>query len=188
MFAHRSLLRLHGFKKVSNGWSGINFHYWGPHQARLVDIKFKTQVTRGVQNIQICIQTPCSSVKLQVEDGTNNCGPLRMSELYKEKSLQTIQVEKNGRIYAKRKCISIKRRFLFEWYSCLFGAVPTFYQMEWVWQWLRLQFGGIGRLGSEESREGTKRKWSAKGKGDFHYSLRSSTSSRLYRRSSITPK
>ena len=132
MFAHWSLLRPRGVKKVSNGWSGINFHYWGPHQARLVDIKFKTQVTRGVQNIQICIQTPCSSVKLQVEDGTNNCGPLRISELYKEKSLQTIQVEKNGRIYAKRKCISIKRRFLFEWYSCLFGAVPTFFLSDGV--------------------------------------------------------
>ena len=89
----------------------------------------------------------------------------------------------------KEKMYIDKKRFHFEWYSCLFGAVPTFfYQMEWVWQWLRLQFGGIGRLGSEESREGTKRKWSAKGKGDFHYSLRSSTSSSLYRRSSITPK
>ena len=46
-------------RKVSNGWSAINFHYSGSHQARLVGPKFKTQVTQGVQNIQICIRTPC---------------------------------------------------------------------------------------------------------------------------------
>ena len=33
-----------------------------PHQARLVEIKFKTQVTRGVQNIQICVRTPCKTL------------------------------------------------------------------------------------------------------------------------------
>ena len=46
-------------KKVSNGWSGINFHYSGPQKTQLVDPEFKIQVTRRVQNIQTRVRTPC---------------------------------------------------------------------------------------------------------------------------------
>ena len=78
MFAHWSLLRPRGVKKVSNGWSGINFHYWEPHQAKLAYIKFKTQVTRGVQNIQICVRTPCKIVQRHIRRKLNG---LYLSEL-----------------------------------------------------------------------------------------------------------
>ena len=39
-----------------------NFHYSEPQKAQLVDPEFKIQVTRGVQNIQVCIRTPCNDL------------------------------------------------------------------------------------------------------------------------------
>ena len=53
------LSRLREVRKFKNDWSSINFHYLGPQKAQLVDTKFKIQVTRGVQNIQTRVGTPC---------------------------------------------------------------------------------------------------------------------------------
>jgi hypothetical protein len=37
-----------------------NFHYSGPQKNHLVYPEFKIQVTRRVQNIQVCVRTPCN--------------------------------------------------------------------------------------------------------------------------------
>jgi hypothetical protein len=44
-----------------------NFHYSGPQKAQLVDPEFKIQVTQGVQNIQVCVRTPCNGA-CSIED------------------------------------------------------------------------------------------------------------------------
>ena len=85
---------------------------------------------------------------------------------------QTNQFKLKKALNAGSKMYSNKNEILFyEWYSSIWRRPNFFYQMEWVWQWLRLQFGSIGRLRSEEEEEARREKpdWKWSAKGDFHY-------------------
>ena len=84
----------------------------------------------------------------------------------------------NGWQIEKGREYRVRNEFQQKWNSLLWvifvylAMSQVFYQIEWVWQWLQLQFGSIGRLRSEESgRKGQKRETGLKMVGQRRLTL-----------------